>query len=297
MTESRASSGDEADSSSPPRLRSPVSVGGSPPSYRPARGLPSPSAFRGGAASCSGDAQAMPKSGSPSPSRRVFGGNTPPQSPPARHKPPVSVRASASHDGGGADGWGGSPREAWPDTTSSPRAVAGGGGSGGGGQSQVGVPRVPSRELVASSKGDLRNFKAAQLALSGDAIVTTSRPINVHVKGAGGKRVCLRCVLDAAPPPPDLETMHGLESVLAQASILVTCTDITVEEDNQELVRRRYLISYNEKWSDPEVAKLFSRRMTYNKAGTQAPLSAASAAESATGVSTYLDRRRLFVQA
>ena len=104
-------------------------------------------------------------------------------------------------------------------------------------------------------------------------------------------------MLDAAPPPPDLETMHGLESVLAQASILVTCTDITIAEGNQELVRRRYLVSYNEKWSDPEVSKLFSRRMTYNKAGTQAPLSAASAAEAATGISIYLDRRRIFLQA
>ena len=37
--------------------------------------------------------------------------------------------------------------------------------------------------------------------------------------------------------------------------------------------------------------------MTYNKAGTQAPLSATSAEESATGISTYLDKRRLLVQA
>ena len=168
MTESRASSADEADYSSPPSPPRLPSPGGSPASYRQARGLPSPSASRGGAASCSGDAQAKPKSGGSSPSRRVFGGTMPPQSPPARHKPPVSMRASASHDGGGGGGgWGGGPREAWADTATGPRAVTGGGGagaggSGGGGQPQVGVPRIPSRELVVSSKGDLRNFKAAQ---------------------------------------------------------------------------------------------------------------------------------------
>ena len=122
-------------------------------------------------------------------------------------------------------------------------------------------------------------------------------PDQVHFKGADDRRICLRCVLDAAPPPPDLESMHGLESILAQASILVTCTDITVETGNQELVRRSYQIAYNEKYADPEVSKLFSRRMTYNKAGTQAPLSATSAEESATGISTYLDKRRLLVQA
>ena len=87
-------------------------------------------------------------------------------------------------------------------------------------------------------------------------------------------------------------TARRLESILAQASILVTLTDITLSEANQELVRRKFLWAFNEKRADAEMEGLFAPDMSFNKAGTQAPLSQASESEGVSGTAMYLDRRR-----
>ena len=97
------------------------------------------------------------------------------------------------------------------------------------------------------------------------------------------------CVFDLVLPEASLGKK-------AEPHIAITATDITGAEANKDLVRRRYEWSYNAKRPDDDLRTLFSDKVSFNAAGTRAPLSAQSLTFNGTfgvGLETYLDRRRL----
>ena len=116
----------------------------------------------------------------------------------------------------------------------------------------------------------------------------------MRLQGLNGRQLVFSCVFDLVLPEASLGKK-------AEPHIAITATDITGAEANKDLVRRRYEWSYNAKRPDDDLRTLFSDKVSFNAAGTRAPLSAQSltfnGTFSASGLETYLDRRRLFVRA
>ena len=91
----------------------------------------------------------------------------------------------------------------------------------------------------------------------------------VRLQGLHGRQVVFSCVFDLVLPEASLGKK-------AEPHIAITATDITGAEANKDLVRRRYEWSYNAKRPDDDLRTLFSDKVSFNAAGTRAPLSAQS---------------------
>ena len=183
-----------------------------------------------------------------------------------------------------------SPTLARPRAGSSPKGAAAAAGA-----ASVGSSSFDSKEDPEEGGGGVaRRVSTEVKPWRPHAAPDLTEAAKVRLQGLNGRQVVFSCVFDLVLPEASLGKK-------AEPHIAITATDITGAEANKDLVRRRYEWSYNAKRPDDDLRTLFSDKVSFNAAGTRAPLSAQSltfnGTFSASGLETYLDRRRLFVRA